>query len=74
VIFCAGTGFAGVRREEPGYILSLSERGAIEHDASKKIRQEIAVAGKGRERGGPERSWGDGKRVAFDCLDRACGR
>ena len=46
MIFGAGASFAGVRREEPGYILRLGKRGAIEHDASEEIGQEIGVAGK----------------------------
>jgi hypothetical protein len=74
VIFCTRTGFAGVRSEEPRNIFRLGERGTIEHDASKEVGQEIAVAGEGCDRGGPQCGRCDSESVAFESQDRACGR
>jgi hypothetical protein len=37
MVFSACTGFARVGREEPGYLLWLDERCAVEHDASEKV-------------------------------------
>ena len=74
VIFCTGAGFAGVRGEEPGNIFRLGERGTIEHDASEEVGQEIAVAGEGCDRGGPQCGRCDSERVAFESQDRACRR
>jgi hypothetical protein len=74
VIFGAGASFAGVGGEQPGNVLGLGERSAVEHDASEKIGQQVFVPGKCGELGVPEIGGGVGEGIAFKNLDRTRGR